>query len=682
MTSEPRSLDESRLFHIAKLAFPALEGMDEEDLPYRLADVLGLLYGTPIALVGVGWLIVVTDVSLIGSRWPLLLLFLGLILLLRRWRFALLIQIGPGSYADWQESLDVIVSWSSTLALGPTALWITALGVLIDHLLPGPQEPSAPLRWNRARSFVLDFAQVTAGLTAVTLYRRWGGLFPTATLTLRGLLPAIGATMVRLTLSRLCWMPVFAYWAQVLKERQEGHSLSRYLGIVLALPAVMDPFALLAMILYAQLGIGVYLFFITGVLLATQLANQLSETATRSRQHARELGKLEQLGRAIIQTPVDASTLSDVLKEHLPVMFPDSRIEIRLFPDQIIYQTSDSQPLVPEQAWTWLRRTEQACCFPPGEQPAWADAPLTQRALVLAPILEPDSNQPTGGLVFAQRSPAAWRGKELANSLPAIQTLASQIGAALHGAALYRLEQELALAGQIQASFLPEELPEIPGWQITAILEPARQTAGDFYDVIPLPNGRFGIVMADVADKGMGAALYMALSRTLLRTYALEYHSRPDFAVKVTNRRILMDTDVTMFVTLFYGVLDPRTGRMTYCNAGHNPPYIVPAQGRGGMQALTRTGMALGAMPGLSWEQGVVQLAKGDVLTLYTDGITDAQDETGAFFGQERLRELIQAQAGRPAHEIQDALLGTVQAFAGETSQFDDITLMILVRNT
>ncbi len=682
MTSGFRPLEQSSLFHVAKLVFPALEGIDEEDLPYRLADVLGLLYGAPIALLGLGWLIAVTDVSLIGRQWPLLLLFLGVILLLRRWRFTLLIQISPGSYADWQESLDVIVSWSSALALGPTAFWVTALGVVIDHLLPGLQEPSAPLRWNRARSFVLDFAQVTAGMAAVTLYKRWGGLFPPAALTRRSLLPAIGATVVRLVLSRLCWMPIFAYWAQVLKERQKNYSLNRYLSIVMALPAVMDPFALLATILYARLGIGMYLFFITGVLLATQLANQLSETATRSRQHARELEKLEQLGRAIIQTPVDASTLSDVLEEHLPIMFPDSRIEIRLFPDQIIYQTSDGQPLVPEQAWTWLRRMEGARCFPPGEQLAWADAPLTQRAIVLAPILEPDSNEPTGGLVFAQRSPAVWRGKELTNSLPAIQTLASQIGAALHGAALYRMEQELALAGQIQASFLPGELPKIPGWQIAATLLPARQTAGDFYDVIPLPNGRFGIVMADVADKGMGAALYMALSRTLLRTYALEYHSRPDFAVKVTNRRILMDTDVTMFVTLFYGVLDPRTGRLTYCNAGHNPPYLVRAQGRGQMQTLTKTGMALGAMPGLSWEQGVVQLERGDVLTLYTDGITDAQDETGNFFGQERLRDLIQAQAGRSADEIQDALLGTVQAFAGETSQFDDITLMILVRST
>jgi hypothetical protein len=483
-------------------------------------------------------------------------------------------------------------------------------------------------------------------------------------------------------------MPVFAYWAQVLKEIEGNHSLGRYLGVVMALPAVMDPFALLAVILYGQIGLGMYLFFAAGILLATQLAHRLTKTATRSRQHARELERLEQLGRAIIQTPVDASTLSAVLEEHRLVMFPDSQIEIRLFPDQVIYQSSDAHLLAPQQAWAWLQTRREARFFAPGERPPWGDASLTQRAMVLAPIREPDGTErgeprpAIGGLAFAQRSRVAGRGKELANSLPAIQTLASQTGSALHGAELYRMEQELSLAGRIQASFLPDELPEVPGWQIAAALQPARQTAGDFYDLIPLPNGRFGIVVADVADKGMGAALYMALSRTLLRTYALEYHSRPDFAMKVTNRRILMDTDVTMFITVFYGVLDPRTGWLTYCNAGHNPPYILPTMGGGEQsQQLRRTGMALGAMPGLSWERGNVQLARGDTLVLYTDGITDAQDTDGAFFGQERLLEIARAHVGSPAEDVRDAVLGAVQTFTGEASQFDDITLMIAVRD-
>jgi serine phosphatase RsbU (regulator of sigma subunit) len=680
LNTEAPTPTESRLLRVALFFWPALAELDGEDLSRRLADVLGLLYGAPIALMGMGWLIAITDLLLIGSQWPLLLLFTGLMILLRRWPFSLLIRVGPGNYADWQESLDVIVSWSAALALGPTALWVTVLGVVIDHLHPGPQRPRAPLRWNRARSLVLDLAQVTAGLIALASYERWGGAFPPTTLTLSSLVPAMAATLLRLVLYRLCWTPVFAYWARVLSEKRESYGLSRYLGYVMALPAVMDPFALLATILYTRIGLGMYLFFATGVLLATQLANRLSEAATRSRQHTRELEKLEQLGRAIIQTPVDASTLSGVLEEHLPAMFPDSQIDIRLFPDQVVYQHSEKLSLVPEKAWAWLRTADEAQCFLAEERPPWADAPLTQRAMVLAPILEPDGSEPIGGLVFAQRPRAVWRGEELANSLPAIQTLAAQIASALHGAQLYRMEQELVLAGQIQASFLPDQLPEIPGWQVAAALVPARETAGDFYDVIPLPNGLFGIVVADVADKGMGAALYMALTRTLLRTYALEYRTRPDFAMKVTNRRILMDTDVTMFVTVFYGILDPRTGQLTYCNAGHNPPCTLRVEDRQ-IQTLNKTGMALGAMPGVSWEQHAVHLARGDMLVLYTDGVTDAHNEGGAFFGQERLLDVLQANAGRPAHEVRDSLLRVVQRFTGEASQFDDITLVIAVRD-
>jgi hypothetical protein len=680
LNAETLTPTESRLLRVARLFWPALTELEGEELSRRLADVLGLLYGVPIALIGLGWLIAVTDLSFIGRQWPLLLLFVGLMTLLRRWPFSLLIEIGPGRYADWQESLDVIVSWAAALTFGATALWVTALGVVIDHLLPGRQPLSEPLRWNRARSFVLDLAQITAGLIALALYERWGGVFPPTTLTLPGLAPAMGATVVRFVLHRLCWVPVFAYWAQVLRTREGTYDLSRYLVFVLALPAVMDPFALLATILYTRIGVGVYLFFATGVLLATQLSNRLSRTATRSRQHARELEKLEQLGRAIIQTPVDPSTLAGILEDHLPVMFPDSRIDIRLFPDRVIYQHTEGRSLVPEQAWAWLRTVDEARCFLPQDRPAWADAPLTHRALVLAPILEPDSSQPIGGLVFAQPLHAAYRG-ELADSLPAIQTLASQIGSALHGAQLYRIEQELALAGQIQASFLPDELPEIPGWQVAATLEPARQTAGDFYDVIPLPNGRLGIVVADVADKGMGAALYMALARTLLRTYALEYHTRPDFAMKVTNRRLLMDTDVTMFVTVFYGILDPRTGQLTYCNAGHNPPYILRAERQGKVQTLGKTGMVLGAMPAVSWKQRAVELGRGDMLLLYTDGVTDAQNAHGDFFGPRRLQEVVQAHAGRPAHEARDGVLRAVRAFTGGTSQFDDITLVVAVRD-
>jgi sigma-B regulation protein RsbU (phosphoserine phosphatase) len=259
----------------------------------------------------------------------------------------------------------------------------------------------------------------------------------------------------------------------------------------------------------------------------------------------------------------------------------------------------------------------------------------------------------------------------------------------LHGAEVYeqtlahqKVEQELALAGQIQASFLSDDLPDIPGWQLTATLEPARETSGDFYDFIPLPNGRFAMVVADVADKGMGAALYMALSRTLIRTYAVEYHTRPDFVLQVANRRILADAQAGLFVTVFYGVLDPLTGTLTYCNAGHNPPYLLGAQNGDGVQALRRTGMPLGIVEDATWEQETVQLAPGDTLVLYTDGITDAENGKGAFFGQDRLLEIVQAHLGQSAQDVQDALIAEIHEFVDAAPQFDDITLMVVVRDS
>jgi len=245
-----------------------------------------------------------------------------------------------------------------------------------------------------------------------------------------------------------------------------------------------------------------------------------------------------------------------------------------------------------------------------------------------------------------------------------------------------KMSQELALAGEVQTSFLPRELPDIPGWQLSVTLKPSRETSGDFYDVNHLPNGRLGILVADVVDKGVGAALYMALSWTLLRTYAVEYPTQPELVLGAVNRRILKDTNANQFVTVFYGILDPSTGTLVYGNAGHCPPYLISTQSGEEVQTLVRTGVPLGILEDETWEQGVVQLALGDVLVLYTDGITDAEDGTGTFFGQERLLGIVQANLGRSAQEMQDALMAEVREFVGDAPQFDDIALMVVVRDS
>jgi sigma-B regulation protein RsbU (phosphoserine phosphatase) len=245
-----------------------------------------------------------------------------------------------------------------------------------------------------------------------------------------------------------------------------------------------------------------------------------------------------------------------------------------------------------------------------------------------------------------------------------------------------KMERELALAGEVQASFLPRQLPDMPGWQLSVTLRPANETSGDFYDVNLLPNGRLGIVVADVVDKGAGAALFMALSTTLIRTYAAEYPVQPELTLSAVNRRILRDTDANQFVTVFYGILDPAAGTLVYCNAGHCPPYLVSAQNGEDPQRLIRTGMPLGIFGDETWEQGVVQIGPRGVLVLYTDGITEAQDAQGASFGEDRLLKAVGANLGRSAQGIQDGVAAEVRRFAGDVPQSDDIVLAVIVRES
>ncbi len=242
--------------------------------------------------------------------------------------------------------------------------------------------------------------------------------------------------------------------------------------------------------------------------------------------------------------------------------------------------------------------------------------------------------------------------------------------------------QELALAGRMQASLLPLSLPQLNGWQFTATWRPARETSGDFYDLIPLPGGLVGLVIADVVDKGMGAALLMALSRTLIRTYADDYPDEPERLLHVANRRIITDIGGGPFVTLFYGVLDPATGRLVYCNAGHPPPYLFAREPDQPVESLFRTGMPLGISEDATWERAAIDIPTGALLLLYTDGVYDTQNSQGEFFGEKGVLNAVQGLRDGTARQVQDGLLSAVLSFAGSEPQVDDITLIVMARES
>jgi serine phosphatase RsbU (regulator of sigma subunit) len=240
-----------------------------------------------------------------------------------------------------------------------------------------------------------------------------------------------------------------------------------------------------------------------------------------------------------------------------------------------------------------------------------------------------------------------------------------------------RLETEVQLARQIQQTFLPESLPQFSEWELAARWKTARQVGGDFYDVFNLPDNKLGLFIADVSDKGVPAALFMALTRTLVRAAIIETES-PAEALRRVNELLVPDTKQGMFVTAVYAVLDMDKGKLTYVNAGHNPPLWVRSDGS--LESLTRTGVALGAAENMKYDQRAILVGKDDCILFYTDGLTESYNNDGVFFGEERLTEALKANHCSSAHELIDLVEKSLLDFVQDMPPADDLTMMVLRR--
>lgn len=237
------------------------------------------------------------------------------------------------------------------------------------------------------------------------------------------------------------------------------------------------------------------------------------------------------------------------------------------------------------------------------------------------------------------------------------------------------MDQELRIAHTIQETLLPSELPDLPGYRIETHYQPAREVGGDFYDFICFEDGRTGIVIGDVADKGMPAALVMAMTRALLRAASKRTQSPGEILERV-NEQLCNDIPPRMFATCLYVLLDPYSGRIRYANAGHEVPYRL---NRHGAEELRATGMPLGLLPGMKYEESAALLQPGDQLLFYSDGLVEAHDAGRELFGFDRLRRLM---ASAPAGESCIArLLDALAAFTGPAwKQEDDVTMVTLQR--
>jgi serine phosphatase RsbU (regulator of sigma subunit)/anti-sigma regulatory factor (Ser/Thr protein kinase) len=239
-----------------------------------------------------------------------------------------------------------------------------------------------------------------------------------------------------------------------------------------------------------------------------------------------------------------------------------------------------------------------------------------------------------------------------------------------------RLEQEMRVATLIQQQFLPKQLPEFAGWQVSAFYRPARAVGGDFYDFIELSDGRVAIVAGDVTDKGVPAALVMASTRSIIRAEAERLVS-PSAVLERANDLLYPDIPAHMFVTCLYALLDPRTGKIQFANAGHNLPYV---RTENGVLDLKATGMPLGLMPGSKYEETEATLGAGETMLLHSDGLAEAHSTAGEMFGFPRMHELMQTATSGQA--IIDSLLMELDRFTmGVEEQEDDITLVTVQRS-
>ena len=239
-----------------------------------------------------------------------------------------------------------------------------------------------------------------------------------------------------------------------------------------------------------------------------------------------------------------------------------------------------------------------------------------------------------------------------------------------------RLDHELDLARDLQQSLLPRSCPLVPGFRCAARSEPARPIGGDFYDMIPLGDGKVGLVMADVSDKGIAAALYMALTRSVIHIEA-KRSSSPRKVLLRANSALREIGQSDMFVTAFYGVFDTRQRTLRYARAGHDFP-IISRPGDGECRLLKTKGTMLGIMDAIELQEDEVQLRPGDLVALYSDGITEAQSPAGDFYGLDRLCETLRTSDGLTSQELLDRVFERVQSFQAGAEQHDDMTLMVL----
>jgi serine phosphatase RsbU (regulator of sigma subunit) len=702
-------MTEDRLFILARRLRPSLATLPPAQRLNAFGEMASLLFAAPLGLAALVWLILATPWSeLRPAVLPLFLLaFTGYLFFLHSGDYWW--EPGAESRLTFTITGWPLLVWTAALAWGTAALWLAVLWPLqhvrLTYRYRVVGERSSA--WWRLALVMQSLAFVVLpGLTGLAAFDATGGVVPLSGEAPIAVGPALAAAMTLGWLPSLLALPLVNYLLRFVEAEETSGQLLRFLATGSGILAPGYLLASLGATLVADGGPTVLLLLAFALWLVTYVIYRLNRAAAHDRRQVTTLTMLEQLAQELLHAPVEDPDLPAILGRHIPAIFGLAWLEIRLFPDDVLYRQGQNWPTVDENVWQRLRNTSAPfLLLPMAARSPEGGGPLNA---IVVPIGSADGEEVIGGVYLVMHRHLG----EASTWLPALQSIAAQIASMVVRAEshkrmlevqaeLYQQEVfvqsykaealaerlayqsvlgELQLAGQIQASLLPPFAPEVPGWGITVSLEPARDASGDFYDFIPLSDGRIGLLMADVAGKGIGAAIYMAVSKTLIRTYATEYELEPARAFQAANARMLVDTNGDWFVTVFYGVLDPAAGTLTYCNAGHNPPRMWLDGKHTAPERLTRTGIPLGLLDDQTWVQESIALPAGATLVLYTDGVTEAHNEFDELFGEDRLRMTIQESLDLPPEIIEFNVFSAVEDFVGDAPQFDDIALMVLAR--
>jgi sigma-B regulation protein RsbU (phosphoserine phosphatase) len=366
----------------------------------------------------------------------------------------------------------------------------------------------------------------------------------------------------------------------------------------------------------------------------------------------------------------DEDDLILISKSYTPGEFP---LLDRTIQSNQVHYCSSSSPNLPVETWSSLVCSPEEELLQASIQPGsnlLLSFPLSVKGETLGVLL---TKEGVSSPVYQERR------------LEIIKGIAQQVSLAIQNEQFklemvetQRLEQEIELARQSQQTFLPSTLPRLTKWNFDSRWIPARQVGGDFYDIIQIDKDHLGFAIADVADKGMPAALYMTVTRTLIRAYAKNFLS-PSEVLEGVNNMLIPETHNGMFVTAIYAVLNRRNGKLIYSDAGHNLPIILRAKS-GKAEFFPKGGMALGILENIDLYDQTVSIHPGDMVLFYTDGVSEAFSANGDIFGVERLLDFVETQKNKTVCETLDNLLGVLDEFRGEAPPSDDVTMLGILR--